>query len=62
MSTAGLILKTSSGWQVFISQVGMVVFLKFTSWAKTIALPPAIMISFQLAGSGNRQESRKEHK
>jgi hypothetical protein len=51
MSTAGLLPNNILGWQALVSQLGVDVFPKFTSWAKTAAVAPAIKTVFQPAGS-----------
>lgn len=51
MSTAGLLPNSILGWQALVSQLGVDIFPKFTSWTKTIAVAPAIKTIFQPAGS-----------
>lgn len=51
MSTTGLLPNNILGWQALVSQLGMDVFPKFTSWTKTIVGAPAIRTIFQPAGS-----------
>ena len=51
MSTAGLLPNNILGWQALVSQLGVDVVPKFTSWTKTAAAAPAMKTISQLAGS-----------
>ena len=57
MSTTGLLPNNILGWQALVSQLGMNVFPKFTSWTKTVAVAPVIRTIFQPAGSTGQKRA-----